>query len=230
VLWVVLYEEGPPPRELARTNAKIYLDDDVPHDLQLRTISPSPLPSGSSTLEVEAKASSPSEITSVIIYHDSKPPASKEGEKPAGESVRASEEKSRGVWKASIPLRGDEKGTIYLTAQFTNGIKREAYQKTSVTILPPEGPGGPKGKAGRIEGTVVDGDRTQPKLPVILRDTQGKELDRKETDVDGAFVFDKLPPGAYEVEALKEFPRKKGKAPAVVSPEKTTTVKVEISS
>jgi hypothetical protein len=228
VLWVVLYEQGPPPRELARTNAKIFLDDDGPHDLRLKTTPPSPLPSGSPALEVEASASSPSGITSVTIYHDSKPP--KEGEKPAGESVRATEEKSRGVWKASIPLRGDEKGTIYLTAQFTNGIKREAYQKTSVTILPPEGPGGPKGKAGRIEGTVYDGDRTQPKLAVILRDAQGKEVDRKETDVEGAFVFDKLPPGAYEIEALKEFPRKKGKAPAVVSPEKTTTVKVEISS
>jgi hypothetical protein len=227
-LWVVLYEGGQTPRELARTSAKIFLDDDAPHEPQLRTIPPSPLPSGSPSLEVEAKASSLSEITSVAIYHDSKP--LKEGEKPAGEPIRAVQEKSGGVWKASIPLRGDEKGTIYLTAQFTNGIKRDAYEKTSVTFLPPDGPGGPKGKAGRIVGKVFDGDRPQPQLVVSLRDAQGKEIDRKNTDDDGAFVFDKLLPGAYEVDAVKEFPRKKGKAPAVVSPEKTTTVKVEVAS
>jgi len=88
---------------------------------------------------------------------------------------------------------------------------RAAEQITDLEILlqPPNKDTLQKGK-GRIEGTVVEGNRLQAGLTVELRDPAGKTVATAMTDKAGKYELKNLEPGSYTVFASKSASRTRG--------------------
>ena len=50
---------------------------------------------------------------------------------------------------------------------------------------------------------MLEGDRPQVGIPVVLRDAKGEEKDKTKTDDKGKYAFKDVEPGSYKVAATK---------------------------
>ena len=204
--------------------ARIILDDQPPTVDRLSL--PATVPHGSMALRASVRATSETDIASASFYLGNAPA---QGQKPTEKQYPATLDRATGLWVATIPLKGEERGRLEVTARAINGIGRDAYAEAAVTVSPPEPAGGKPAKPGRITGQVVLGTLSQPDMEVVLRDPKGVEVARTKTDADGNFAFEKLAPGAYKVESQKTFPIRTGKADATVVEDKAAAVKVDLA-
>jgi hypothetical protein len=58
--------------------------------------------------------------------------------------------------------------------------------------------------AGQIRGRIMEADRPQPDLEVVLRTNTGTAVANTKTAKDGTFMFEKVAPGLYVVASRKE--------------------------
>jgi hypothetical protein len=101
-----------------------------------------------------------------------------------------------GLWGAELPIP-DKKGMIEVGVMFVNETGLPAVKTQKIELIDPPAPG------GTIEGTVELGGRGQPKVPVLLRDSEGKEKGVAVTDDKGAFKFEGVAPGTYRLYSAK---------------------------
>jgi len=143
-----------------------------------------------------------------------------DGPKAEGDLVDA----KLGMWAGELPIP-DKKGFIEVGVQFINETGIAATKTQKIELVDPPFPG------GTIDGLVVLGDLGQPKLPVLLRDAEGKEKGVAVTNDKGAFKFEGLAPGAYRLFSAKPDSGvgTKGSAGVQVIVGKTTKVTVELS-
>ncbi len=136
-----------------------------------------------------------------------------------------------GLFEARLDAPTDAKGKVDVTAQVTNGAGLVATETVQIELIPAKGAAGgaaPAGKAS-IEGKVVQGDRPQPNLPVLLRDAAGGVKDTTMTDDKGGFLFKEVLPGTYRVFASKTGDSTKGETIVQVQEgQKKTDVSVSI--
>jgi len=86
-----------------------------------------------------------------------------------------------------------------------------------------------KKKLASISGSVVEGPRPQPGVPVKLVDANKKEVKTTTTDNSGNFVFNDVEKGNYTVVANKSGSRTKGQqAVAVDEAEKKSGVNIKL--
>lgn len=149
-----------------------------------------------------------SDVAAVYFYVGDAPAA--DG-KPAGGSKvipGVQLDKAAGTWATKEPLRlPDTRGEIKVGVLFVNGVGLTSPAEAVVYVREPEkekgADGKPKKTTGAIAGTVVQGTRPQPSLPVALFDAAKKELKKTKTDDAGKFEFKDLPPGEYIVASVK---------------------------
>jgi hypothetical protein len=176
---------------------------------------------------VQAHGIDPESAVSDVFFFLGKPPA--DGKLPPTldvvRGVLAAEGKD--VWTANIVLPSDKKGPAVIGVLFTNHAGLSAGAVTTVTVLDPRDPAAPP-LPGRIEGKVLEGDRPQPKLDVILKDDKGTPKLKTKTNEKGAFAFEGVPAGNYSVATAKGASVTKGETPVEVIPDKTAVVEVKL--
>ena len=124
-------------------------------------------------------------------------------------------------------MPADRKGPLDLGVQVSNKVGMTAFAAGTVELVDVDLE---KTAPGTITGTVVEGDRPQVGLTVVLTDEKNKKVTEQQTTAGGAFRFEKVPPGKYKVSAQKRSsaaPRT-GKADADVKPGATVTVTIEL--
>ncbi len=107
---------------------------------------------------------------------------------------------SKTLWGAKLPLPADGKGPTPISVRFINSIGLTSFATITVDLLEVNPALTAK---GRIKGTVIEGDRPQAGLEVVLTDDKGVEKARVKTKADGTFEFADLAAGKYRVLALK---------------------------
>lgn len=126
------------------------------------------------------------------------------------------------VWTADLPLP-KEAGNADVTAMFTNGAGLVSFATTSIEVIEAE-----PTPQGSIQGEVLEGNRPQPGLDVVLLHATGGEIARTKTDPQGNFVFDKLPAGAYVVQCSKVSSQRKGESKITVAVGPPTNVTIKL--
>lgn len=142
---------------------------------------------------------------------------------------------SKGVWSAQLPIPATASGPTDLGVQFINGAGLSTFGTATVNVvekLP--------AAVGTVRGTVEEGGIRQPVLEVVLRDEKaavaatnpkaadkGFELKTK-TGMDGAFLFNNVPPGKYTVTATKPSSGRAGQQPVTVEAGQTATVAITL--
>lgn len=119
------------------------------------------------------------------------------------------------TWLAQLPVPTDKPGKVPVGVQVTNQAGMKSFGMMTIELVDPPmtDPKDPKssaGKGGTIEGTVNEGGRLQPNVPVVLRDAQGNVKDTVRTDNRGRYVFKDVPAGSYRVQAIKSSSRTEG--------------------
>jgi hypothetical protein len=132
----------------------------------------------------------------------------------------------RSTWTAKVPLPPDGKGPTPVSVQFVNRVGLGTFDTTIIELMEtdPDSTG-----PSRIKGKVVEGPRGQPGLEVILRDEKGMEKGRAKTQSDGSFLFDNLKPGRYSLFCRKPDTQRRASAMVTVSPNKTSSVTLNLS-
>jgi hypothetical protein len=160
-----------------------------------------------------------------------------EGKFPANtQPVRGAQDDEKAPWSAIMPLGDEKKGSVDLTAQFTNGVGLVTFTTVTVEIVEPPPPMNPNDPAnaekkkgpGKIVGKVVEGGRPQPGLVVTLSDDKGMPKLTTKTGEGGVFEFPKLEPGTYKLSSTKEISKTKGETTVTVQNDATTPATIEL--
>jgi hypothetical protein len=130
-------------------------------------------------------------------------------------------------WSATLPLPGDRKGPTELSVQLVNAVGQSEFATTTVELVEFDAA---KARLGKVQGKVLEGEREQPDLTVLLRDEKGAQKDKTTTKSDGSFVFENVAPGKYKVYASKvaSTGTRKGEVPVQVDPGKSADVKIPL--
>jgi hypothetical protein len=125
------------------------------------------------------------------------------------------------VWAADLPLPPDKKGPVEITVQFTNGAGLTATetQKVELTDAVP---------VGHIKGKVVEGDRPQAGVDVVLKNDKAEVKGTTKTNDKGEFSFENVMPGAYKVSSAKKASKTKGEEAVTVEVDKTKEVTIKL--
>jgi hypothetical protein len=117
------------------------------------------------------------------------------------------------TWLAQLPVSADKPGAVDVGVQFVNKAGLVTFGTVRVELVEPKA----GGKAGSIEGKVLEGDRPQPGVEVTLRDAQNAVKATTLTDKKtGVYKFLDVPPGAYRVSAAKSTSGTRGETPVQV--------------
>jgi hypothetical protein len=185
--------------------ANLLIDGSPPEDLRFVDF-PKELPRGN-PLAVKATGKDPeSDIASVVFFTGKPEPGGaipKTAVKMDGERVGATD-----VWEATLPVPTDKPATVQVSAQFTNGVGlTKTIGPVVIKLVDAKAGGG-----ATIKGAVVEGERFQAGLDVVLRDPQGVPKDTAKTDKDGKFVFKNVAPGTYQIVVRKTSSNTQGQA------------------
>ncbi|MCA1685938.1 MAG: carboxypeptidase-like regulatory domain-containing protein, partial [Planctomycetia bacterium] len=110
-----------------------------------------------------------------------------------------------------------------ISVQFINGIGRSTFGTAEIELLD----GDPVFR-GDLRVRVVEGDRPQPGLTVLLFDPKNAPKGRGVTGPDGTYLFEGLDAGPYVAASDKPSTPAAGRAPVTVAPGTTTPVDVEL--
>jgi hypothetical protein len=94
--------------------------------------------------------------------------------------------------------------------RFVNSVGLASYATITVDLLEANPALTAK---GTIKGRVVESDRPQAGLDVVLTDDKGAEKGKVKTKADGTFELADLPAGKYKVSATKSANGRKGVYP-----------------
>ncbi len=219
--------------EVART---LTLDATRPEDIKFVDF-PKKLERGS-LIPVKATAIDPeSGIRSAVFFSGKPTPDGKIPDNAVVVDGKQIDAKSQ-TWRANMPLPTDQVSTYEVSVRFTNGAGLTATETVRIQLVDPDGgkttPGGDKiaaNKLSSIEGTVVEGNRAQPNVEVILKDADGKVVKATTTtDAAGKFIFKDVAPGAYRVASSKSTAKTKGETAVTVGEaQKKTGVEVKLT-
>ena len=218
----------------ASAEAKVTLDATGPTGLRFRRLPATALRGKALALTAEG-VDEESGVTKVVFYAGEPPPdgkplppgkaaLGKRGSLPGAGPPAA--DTSLAAYSASL-LMPDTKGPIVVGARFTNrvGITEEVVGE--VTLVDPP-------STGSIKGRVVQGERGQPGLEVVLREADAKP-DAKPagtatTNDKGEFTFADLKPGQYVLDTAKpaDYGAKASQKVAVVAGDKPTPVTLSL--
>jgi hypothetical protein len=147
---------------------------------------------------------------------DNKPPAG--AKLIAAQRVPTSPE----LWSADLPLPSAA-GTITVTAQFTNGAGLVSFASTSLQVTDKA-----TSATGEIRGQVLEGQRPQAALEVVLLNAGKAEVGKAKSGADGAFQFVGVPPGDYTIRAVKPASQRQGEKGVQVVAGETTIVNLAL--
>jgi hypothetical protein len=147
--------------------------------------------------------------------------ASADGKMPSGAAaVAATFEPGRGTWTALVPLP-DSPGKTVVSAQFVNRVGLAQCTSTAIELLDVDPA---SARPAAIVGKVFEGPRPQPNLTVVLRDQDGRDKAKTQTQADGTFRFEGLPPGRYQLWCVKPESGRRVLLPVTVEPGATQRV------
>ena len=126
------------------------------------------------------------------------------------------------TWSGQIALKPTVKGTIPVSAQFTNAAGLSSFITTTVEVTDADIGG------GEIQGKVVEGTIPQSGVEVILADGKGVPQGKATTAADGSFSFQSVKPGSYVTKASKPTSGRKGEASVQVTGESTVDATIEL--
>jgi hypothetical protein len=171
-----------------------------------------------------ATGDDPESLIDEVIFFAGKPLP--DGKLPPNPLVaEAAQAEKGGPWVARLALPTEAKGAAEVSVRFTNGAGMSTTETIKIELVDPA----PAGAKASIEGTVREGDRTQPNLTVFLRDPQGVEKDKTTTDAQGKYVFKEVPPGSYRVTASKAGGSRGETAAQVTEGQKKTGVDLKLT-
>jgi hypothetical protein len=148
------------------------------------------------------------------------PPVVVEGEKVPG---------NPDLWVAQLPAPTEKALIMTVGVQATNGVGDKTIKLIKIQLVDPKAPGlVPVPKLATIAGTVVEGDRPQAGVPVVLFDDMGKIKGATATDKAGKYKLEKVLPGAYTVVATRSASKTRGQALVSVPPEVALVENVDI--
>jgi hypothetical protein len=116
----------------------------------------------------------------------------------------------RTLWAGELPLPPDKLGPLPVTVQVTNGLGLSTYNTITV-MLEEQDP--QASQAGEIRGRVVEGDRPQAGLEVLLSNAQGTPQGKTLTGADGRFLLSGVAPGSYRLTCVKSSNQRRGTFP-----------------
>jgi hypothetical protein len=193
--------------------AGLMLDATKPEGVQFINF-PAKLPRGA-VLPVRALGSDPESGIKQVVFFGGRPLP--DGKLPPGTTPVAGERVDKDQWGASLPVATDKKGPVEVTVQFTNGAGLTTTETVVIQLVDPPAEAKEKGKGASIAGSVSEGDRPQPNLPVWLFDDKSAVRDMVRTDDWGQFLFKDVPPGSYRVVATKSGSNTRGEVAAQVA-------------
>jgi hypothetical protein len=211
---------GPGGQELEAAQVRVRFDATPPVEVALT--SPAKLPR-EATIPVKAVGADPDSGIAEVHFFAGKPPS--EGKPlPDGAVKGVPPAPGQKEWSAKLPVTAGQRGPVEISVLFVNGagLSTAASQVVDLTDPPPPA------MTGEIAGTVMEGERLQPNLPVVLFDDKGMQKAQTQTDANGRFRFEKLAPGSYRVSAAKAASQTKGEAKATVEAGKTKEVMIEL--
>jgi hypothetical protein len=212
--------EGAKTSEIQEMN----VDDTPPEKVDIvRPLASRPLVRGTK-VPFKATATDPeSRITAVYFFAGKKPDDDK---LPKDNYPAVLQEDGTYMTEIPVPRNGD---IATYSAVAVNGVGMLGFSDpVEFMLISPEMaktlPPGP----GTVKGVVSRGDRPQPNLPVELRDATGAAKMKTTTKRGGVFVFDKVPPGSYQVYCLSTTSNSEDTKPVTVEPDNTVEVNLKL--
>ena len=143
---------------------------------------------------------------------------------PSAETVPAGPVDSTATaWTAKLKLPEDKKGPTSLSVQFLNTAGAAAFDSRTIEILDTE-----PSLVGRLRVKVLEGDRPQSGLDVLVQDAKGAVKQQGKTGPDGVFLTGPLEQGKYLVRSAKPATPSVGQSNAAVEPGRTKLVTVDL--
>lgn len=205
-------------RELATAEQDVVLGDRPPQGVAFENVPK--LASNKKPLEVSASAlQSIPEVSNVTFFVG----------KPENDAIPKNAATAQGTsdpvgvtWTGQLALKPTDKGTIPVSAQFTNAAGLSSFITTTVAVTDADVGG------AEIEGKVVEGSIPQSGVEVVLADGKGAELAKATTGADGSFTFKSLKPGKYTTSAAKPTSGRRGSAAVDVKEDSTVQATIEL--
>jgi hypothetical protein len=219
-LRVRLKDAGEKPIE---GKATIVIDSTAPEEVQI-VDAPATALQGA-YVNFKATGKDPESGIEEVVFFLGKPPA--DGKLPPTLDTYKAAIGEKDHWSAKVPMPSDRKGPTLVSVQFVNAAGMTTFASATVTILDPAAPKPPL-PPGKIEGTLLEGDRPQPKLDVSLLDAKGTEVGKTKTKDDGTFAFDDVAPGSYKVTAVKTASVTKAEQAVAVKSGETAKVEAKL--
>jgi hypothetical protein len=175
------------------------------------------------TLPVRATGRPSGSGTRQVVFFLGTPTA--DGKRPPDAKVTegrpADPEKT--VWDGSLRLPEDRKGPLPVGVEFISGIGRSSFATAEIEILDAD-----PILRGDLRARLLEGDRPQAGLDVILYDSKGTPRGRGLTGPDGTVLFAGLEAGTYIVTGSKPSTPAAGRAVVNVAPGTTTPLDVDL--
>ena len=205
-------------RELAIAEQEVVLGDRPPQGVTFENLPK--IASNKMPLELSASALQSIPEVSSVTFFVGKP---ENGAIPkAAVTAQGTSDAVGQLWSGQIELKPTVKGTIPVSAQFTNAAGLSTFITTTVDVTDADIGG------GKIQGKVVEGTIPQPGVEVILADGKGAQKGKATTAPDGSFSFQSLKPGKYVAKASKPTSGRKGEASVEVTGKSTVDTTIEL--
>lgn len=205
-------------REIAKASQEVVLGDRPPQGLAFENVPK--MASNKRPLGLAASALQSIPETSNVIFFVGKP---ENDAVPKGAvSAPGKPDANSQVWSGQIQLKPTVKGTIPISAQFTNAAGLSSFVTTEIDVTDADLGG------GKIRGKVLEGNIPQSGLEVVLADSKGAPQAKATTAADGSFSFESLKPGSYVASASKPTSGRRGAATVEVTGESTVGATIEL--
>jgi hypothetical protein len=235
---IVFAERG---RSVNEVFARVTFLDHPPTGVRLGKL-PAEVTEGTPELMVTAGCSDPADQIASVFFFIGLPPkpvpaekaggkaADKDEVKPPEGAVRATrvvDRDGRVRWESRLKIPSEKPGSFAVTVQMMNQIGLSAFDTAQIKVAPPP----PPPTTAIIMGKVVKGVnlKGQPGLPVILLDTNKKQVAEVKTDDQGNYQFKDVAPGSYTVTSEDATDKVRGSQPVTVRKGDKVTKDIELS-
>ena len=218
-------------KEIATASQPLVIDNTPPI---ARLLSLPPVKRGM-VIEVQAEALDAESGVAQVVFFLARPD---KGEIPASAvKLKATAANPAGtLWTMSLLIPAKHKGPLPISVHVVNNAGMASVDMVTIDVpdlpevpTPMPKPEPVKTGLGEIRGKVVEGPRPQPNLVVTLIDERGKEIARTRTGLDGAFVFDRLPPGRYRLLCVKPESQRRATQGGTVDPDRLAKTELSLS-